>query len=476
MSGRAAAPSPWLEDWAKGVSLTQRVEVFLKKIARQAALNAFVEVFEQSALERAADIDARRQAGAPLGPLAGMVVALKDNILMKGHRCTASSRILEGFEAPYSATAVHRLLEADAVVIGRTGCDEFAMGSSNETSYYGLVRNPLDPERVPGGSSGGSAAAVAAGLCDAALGSDTGGSIRQPAAFCGLWGMKPTYGAVSRYGLIAYGSSFDQIGPMTTSPEDAALLMQVISGPDPYDATSDVRFTFQKSEHGAQERVVSLGFFPELLEGSDIEEPIRKAYQDCLERARILGCVLKPIELPMRSWLVPLYYVLSTAEASSNLARYDGVRYGYRSSHGETLEQMQVNTRTEGFGAEVRRRILLGTFVLSSGYYDAYYSKALKARALLCRRLENLFNEVHFLLLPTTPGLPFRFGERSADPVKMYLEDQFTVMANLTGHPALNFPWPCAGDFPVCGLQIMGPRRSDADLLAMAGRLVASKF
>jgi aspartyl-tRNA(Asn)/glutamyl-tRNA(Gln) amidotransferase subunit A len=467
----AATASLWRRDLETHNSVTHRVERFLERIERHKALNCFVEVFQDTALNKAREIDARREAGKPLGRLAGMVLAIKDNILYADHCCTASSKILQGFRAPYTATALQRLLDQDAVIIGRTSCDEFAMGSSNETAVYGPVKNPLDPSRVPGGSSGGSAAAVAAGLCDAALGSDTGGSIRQPAAFCGIWGLKPTYGAVSRYGLIAYGSSFDQIGPMTTTAADAAELMSVMAGPDPYDATTDQHYIFQKPSEEELTKIPTVGFFPELGELDTLAPEVRAVYQNLTEAAQKAGFSTKPLDFPMREYLVPMYYILSTAEASSNLARYDGVRYGYRARESESLEHMTTRTRTEGFGREVRRRILLGTFVLSSGYYDAYYAKAQKARKMLKDAVEDLFSRVDYLLLPTTPGLPFHFGERSDDPIRMYLEDQFTVLANLTGHPALSFPIPISGSFPTCGMQLIGAYGQEASMLAVAEKL-----
>lgn len=465
-----ATVSLWRRDLENNHSVTHRVERFLNNIEQNKSLNCFVEVFQETALAKARDIDARHRAGKPLGCLAGMVLAIKDNILYAGHGCTASSKILQGFRAPYTATALQRLLDQDVVVIGRTSCDEFAMGSSNETAVYGPVRNPLDPERVPGGSSGGSAAAVAAGLCDAALGSDTGGSIRQPAAFCGLWGLKPTYGAVSRYGLIAYGSSFDQIGPMTTCAADAAVLMSVMAGPDPFDATTDQSYVFRKSLDATAKTAI-LGYFPELLELDTLAPEVRLTYKRLVEAARANGFPVKSLAFPMREYLVPMYYVLSTAEASSNLARYDGVRYGYRARESESLERMTTRTRTEGFGREVRRRILLGTFVLSSGYYDAYYAKAQKARKMLRKNVDSLLSQVDYLLLPTTPGLPFRFGERSDDPIRMYLEDQFTVLANLTGHPALSFPVAIGGSFPTCGMQLMGAHGQEGPMLEVAEKL-----
>lgn len=460
----------WKRDRILGIPVRDRVQRFLEAIEAHRNLNCYVEVFEQSALTRAAELDDALEEGRQPGRLTGMVIAIKDNILYKDHLCTASSKILQGFRAPYSATALQRLLDEGVVVIGRTSCDEFAMGSSNETSYYGPVRNPLDPECVPGGSSGGSAAAVAAGLCDAALGSDTGGSIRQPSAFCGIWGLKPGYGAVSRYGLIAYGSSFDQIGPMTHNPDDAASLMEVMAGPDPRDATSDAQYRFGKMEAVPLSNL-RLGYYQEILNSSDVGETVRNAYQRVLDKARGSGAHLVSLPFPLREHLVPIYYVLSTAEASSNLARYDGVRYGYRVAGASTMEEMLVRTRTDGFGREVRRRILLGTFVLSSGYYEAYYGQAQKARALLRETVDKQLSEADILLLPATPDLPFHFGERSEDPIKMYLEDQFTVMANLSGHPALAFPVASGQAFPVCGLQIIGPFRSEAFLLSVASQM-----
>ena len=439
----------------------------MEKIKAHAEINCFIETFDETALNAAEQIDLKIKKGET-GKLAGMVLAIKDNILYKGHLCTASSKILEGFKAPYTATALERLLREDAIVIGRTSCDEFAMGSSNETSIYGHVLNPLDNLRVPGGSSGGSAAAVAAGLCDVALGSDTGGSIRQPAAFCGIYGLKPTYGVVSRYGLIAYGSSFDQIGPLTTNTLDAELLLDIMSGFDPKDATSNSTYSYKNWEVENLSHV-SIGFYPEILQSEFLGHEVKLAYEKALNFLKEAGAHLKEFDFPFKDQLVPVYYILSTAEASSNLARFDGIRYGFRENIHDDLELMQIKTRTKGFGKEVKRRILLGTFVLSSGFYEAYYSKAQKARRLIKDLLEKQLKIAQAILLPTTPDLPFRFGERSDDPVKMYMEDQFTVLSNLTGHPALSFP-VFVQSFPV-GIQIIGPNFEEAFLLSLAEKL-----
>jgi len=434
------------------------------------SLNAFNLVDADRALASAAAIDRRRTAGEPLGPLAGVPVALKDNLCVRGMRTTASSRILERFVPPYDATAVARLEAAGAVVVGKTNCDEFAMGSSNENSACGPVRNPWAPDRTPGGSSGGSAAAVAAGCVPLALGSDTGGSIRQPAAFCGVVGLKPTYGRVSRYGLLAFASSLDQIGPIARTAADAALVLSVIAGVDRADATSShepvADFTPPPAVdvHG-----VRIGI-PRAFVTSGVDAGVRRAFEAALETLRSAGASLVDIELPHAKYAIPVYYLVATAEASSNLARYDGVRYGYRSARAAdaSFRDMYSRTRDEGFGPEVKRRIMLGTYVLSAGYYDAFYLKAQQVRTLLRGDYQRAFEQVDVVAMPTSPIPPFRLGEKTADPLQMYLADVFTVSANLAGLPAISVPCGFVdGTLPV-GLQLTGRMFDESTLLRIA--------
>lgn len=400
------------------------------------------------------------------GPLQGMTVAVKDNICHTGWPTTAGSKILKNFVPPYTATVLKRLREAGAKLVGKTNLDEFAMGSSTENSAFGPTRNPWDRERVPGGSSGGSAAAVAAELCRAALGSDTGGSIRQPAALCGITGLKPTYGRVSRYGLIAYGSSLDQIGPMAYSAEDCARVLQVIAGPDALDSTS-----YQQDcpdYVGPLEQSVAdlkLGWDLQLLEGLDPQ--VRANFLAGLEVYRSLGVKIVELQLEPMDWALPAYYLIATAEASSNLARYDGVRYGHRADEASDVGKMMARSRAEGFGAEVKRRIILGTYALSAGYYDAYYHQAQKVRTILRQNFDKVFGQVDAFALPTTPTPAFRLGEKSEDPLSMYLSDIYTVHANLTGLPALSHPAGFVGGLPL-GFQLLAPAWQEGRILQLA--------
>ena len=440
------------------------VNYYLAQIEKTHSLNAYVEVWAAEVCRQAEALDARlRSDPAGLGRLFGLVVSIKDNICYVGHQVTAASRVLQGFTSLYSATAVERLLAEDALIIGRTNCDQFGMGSSNENSVYGPVRNALDPERVPGGSSGGAAVAVQTDTCLAALGSDTGGSVRQPAAFCGLWGFKPTYGRISRHGLLAYGSSFDQIGVLANCPTDIATLLDVMAGPDIYDSTAIA---------GASERTyppapARIAYFPQTLESAAIDSGVRAVTLQFVDRLRAQGHSVAPVPFDLLDFIIPAYYVLTTAEASSNLARYDGVRYGQRSSTARNLEENYVLSRSEGFSAEVKRRILLGTFVLSSGYYDAYYTKAQQARRLIRQRVLDILQDYDFILMPVAPSVAWKFGEKSDDPVAMYLSDIYTVLANLAGLPALALP---AGTHPENGLpvgvQLMGGLWEEERLLA----------
>jgi aspartyl-tRNA(Asn)/glutamyl-tRNA(Gln) amidotransferase subunit A len=428
-------------------------------------LNAFNTVTSERALARAAEIDRRRAAGESLGPLAGVPVALKDNLCTKGVRTTASSRILDGYHPAYDATVVRRLEAAGAIVVGKTNCDEFAMGSSNENSAYGPVRNPWDPERAPGGSSGGSAVSVAAGLVPLALGSDTGGSIRQPAALSGVVGLKPTYGRVSRYGLIALASSLDQIGPFARTVGDAALALSVLAGLDEADSTSrNEPVADYAAALTGDIRGVRIGV-PRRFIAEGVDDDVLRAFDAALDVLRGAGAAIADIELPHAKYAVPVYYLVMTAEASSNLARYDGVRYGHRAKDAESLKAMYSRTRDEGFGAEVKRRIMLGTYVLSAGYYDAYYLKAQQVRTLLRRDYDRAFEAVDVVAMPTSPTPAFRLGEKTSDPLQMYLADIFTVSANLTGSPALSIPCGFTGQRLPIGVQLTGRMFDEATLL-----------
>jgi aspartyl-tRNA(Asn)/glutamyl-tRNA(Gln) amidotransferase subunit A len=451
-------------------SCVDLVQHYLKTIAEKKELNAFLEVFTESALDLARKTDEKIK-NKTAGKLAGCVIALKDNIAYKGHKVSVSSHILEGFESIYTATAVERLLAEDAIIIGRTNCDEFAMGSSNETSYYGNVLNPHNTKCVPGGSSGGSCVAVAAGLCTAALGTDTGGSIRQPASFTGTVGMKPTYGRISRYGLLAYASSFDQIGPITNNVHDCALLIEVMSGKDAMDSTSSGTKTEAYSELPASKDKFKIAFLKECIENPGLDPEIKKNFYATVETLKAQGHTVEAVDFPYLDHLVPTYYVLTTAEASSNLARYDGVHYGYRSKNATDVESTYVKSRTEGFGKEVKRRIMLGTFVLSAGYYDAYYTKGLKVRRVIKTKTEEIFSGYDFILTPTTPGTAFEFGANSADPVKMYLEDIFTVQAPICGIPAISIPAGVHSNGLPYGIQLMSPKFTESKLLAFSKTL-----
>lgn len=454
-----------------GKSVVEIVKHYLTQIDAHKELNAFLEVFTEDVLAQAAVVDQKLASGTA-GKLAGMVIGLKDNICYAGHKVSASSKILEGFESLYSATVVERLLAEDAVIIGRLNCDEFAMGSSNETSAYGPVKNNLRLTHVPGGSSGGSAVAVSAGLCTATLGSDTGGSIRQPASFTGTVGIKPTYGRVSRYGLIAYASSFDQIGPFTNSVADAALILSVIGGKDPMDATSSskplgITPTFNKPS------TTKIAYLKEAVENESVNPEVRAKMQQIIEQLKAEGHTVEAVSFPYLDYLVPTYYVLTTAEASSNLSRFDGVHYGHRSEVAKGVEETYVLSRTEGFGKEVKRRIMAGTFVLSHGYYDAYYTKGMKVRRVLKDKTKAIFSQYDFLLLPTTPDTAFEAGSLT-DPIQMYLQDIFTVHANLTGNPAISIPLGNHSNGLPFGIQVMADDFKDQELLNFSQHLVAT--
>ncbi len=452
----------------RGETSCERVtEEFLRAIHEGKRLNAFLNVFGDSALERARHID-RKRAGGIAGRLAGMVVAVKDVLCIRDQRVTCASRMLEDFVAPYDATVVERLQDADAILIGKTNLDEFAMGSSTENSAFGPVRNPINEDHVPGGSSGGSCVAVAAGMSHTALGTDTGGSIRQPASFCGVVGLKPTYGRVSRYGMVALSSSFDQIGPFAHSVSDAARVLQVIAGHDTRDSTSaripvpDFVATLNGNVRGLRIGLPREAF----AEGLDDE--VRVAIEETVEKLRHQGAEVHDVTLPHARYHISTYYILMTAEASSNLARYDGVRYGMQSQSARDLTDLYVRSRSEGFGSEVKRRIMLGTYVLSAGYYDAYYRKAQKVRRLIQNDFFEAFRTVDCLCMPTAPTTAFRFGEKIQDPMSMYLSDIYTVSANLAGVPAISVPCGNTRNGMPIGVQFVGKQFDETTILNAA--------
>ena len=450
------------------------VNYYLDRIKKHENLNIYVEVFSKEALSRAKEIDKKIESGIA-GRLAGMVVAIKDNLCYKDHQVSASSKMLSGFESLYSATAIDRLLNEDAIIIGRVNCDEFAMGSANESSIYGPTKNPHNINAVPGGSSGGSAAAVAADLCQVALGSDTGGSIRQPAAFCGVVGIKPTYSRVSRYGLIAYASSFDQIGPLAKSVEDASLILEIIAGNDPKDSTSSSRMVEKYTDSKAPSEKKKIAFLKDYIESPGLSKEIKENFLNLVEALKADGHTVEELEFSYLDVIVPTYYVLTTAEASSNLARFDGVHYRYRSPNAHNMESTHKLSRTEGFGEEVKRRIMLGTFVLSSGYYDAYYTKAQKVRRLIQDRTSEILKNYDFILTPTTPSTAFNIGVKNEDPTVVYLEDIYTVHANLAGIPAISLPlWTSKEKMPI-GIQLMSAAFKEKELLSFSKLLMNTR-
>ncbi len=451
----------------KKTSCKELVLGYLENISKKCDLNAFIDVYKDEALKRAIEIDEKFQS-LTAGPLAGMVIAIKDNICYKNHKSSAGSKILTNFTSTFSATVIERLIQADAIIIGRLNCDEFAMGSSTETSIYGPTRNPINKNYVPGGSSGGSAAAVSANLCQVSLGTDTGGSVRQPSAFCGLIGLKPTYGLVSRHGLIAYASSFDQIGPIAKSTYDILAVMEIIAGKDDFDSTC-VAEKLTKST-STDEKQVTFAVVKEALNFPGINTRVQSEMNRLIEKLKSKGHLIKYVNLPLLDYLVPTYYILTTAEASSNLSRYDGIKYGYQNKQ-NNIDDLISYTRSQGFGKEVKRRIMLGTYVLSAGYYDAYYTKAQKIRRLIQEEIIKILKYNNFILLPTTPNPPFKLGEKNSTATQMYNEDIFTVSANLTGHPALSFPLGNISNGFFASAQIIGDYFNETSMLNTVAKI-----
>ena len=453
------------------VSCLELVNGYLANIRKYKNLNVFLEVFEDEAIQKAKSIDKKIEAGSA-GRLAGMVIGLKDVLCYKDHKLQASSRILEGFESQFTGTAIQRLLDEDAIIIGRINCDEFAMGSSNENSAFGPVLNGIDTDRVPGGSSGGSAVAVQMNMCQATLGSDTGGSVRQPAAFCGVIGLKPTYSRISRYGLIAYASSFDTIGIFSRSIEDNAKILEVIAGPDEWDSTVSQHDVPQFSRQLAFNKKVKVAYIKETLEADGLNEEIKEKTIEQIHFLKKEGHVVEAVDFPLLKYILPTYYILITAEASSNLSRYDGVKYGYRSRNIHNLESMYKKTRSEAFGEEVKRRILLGTFVLSASYYDAYYTKAQKVRRLIKQKTDELLSQYDFIVSPTTPTTAYKIGQMNHNPLEMYLGDLFTVQASVAGIPAISIPNGYDQQGLPIGFQIMANLFDESNLLAFSNYLL----
>jgi aspartyl-tRNA(Asn)/glutamyl-tRNA(Gln) amidotransferase subunit A len=458
------------------VTCLQAVEHYLSRIHATKHLNAFIEVYADEVTTKAKQLDEKRKSGIPLGKLHGVIVGLKDVICYKGHQISASSNILKKFTSVYSATAVERLLGEDAIIIGNLNCDEFAMGSTNENSAYGNVLNALDETRVPGGSSGGSAVAVQAGLCMVSLGSDTGGSVRQPADFCGIIGLKPTYGRISRYGLIAYASSFDQIGIFGTTISDIAKLLEVMAGADEFDSTVSKKEVPAYSSQLVTDKKFRFAYFEEALNHPSIDPEISAAIKQRIEKLQKDGNTVNPVQFELLDFIVPAYYVLTSAEASSNLSRFDGVKYGHRTrTPGVELTDFYKQSRSEGFGKEVKRRIMLGTFVLSAGYYDAYFTRAQRVRKILTEKIQLIFNDFDFILLPTSPVTAFKAGEKMDDPIAMYLADIYTVMANLVGIPAISLPLFTHSNGMPFSLQVMANRFDEVSLLQVSSRLLRAK-
>lgn len=456
------------------ITCLQAVEHYLLRIDASKHLNAFIKVYADEAIQQANELDEKRKTGKQPGKLHGVVIGLKDVICYKNHNISAASAILKNFTSLYSATAVERLLAEEAIIIGNLNCDEFAMGSTNENSYYGKVLNALDETRVPGGSSGGSAVAVQANLCMVSLGSDTGGSVRQPADFCGIIGLKPSYGRISRYGLIAYASSFDQIGIFGNTVADVSLLLEVMAGPDEYDSTVSQHKVPSYSSQLQTNKKFRFAYFTEALNHPGIDPEIAAAIKIRIDELKKEGHIVKAVEFDLLDYIVPAYYVLTTAEASSNLSRYDGVKFGYRTGHpGVELTEFYKQSRSAGFGKEVKRRIMLGTFVLSAGYFEAYFTRAQKVRQLLKDKTELIFSQFDFILLPTSPVTAFKAGEKMGDPIAMYLADIYTVMANLVGIPAISLPLFKHSNGMPFGLQVMANAFDEVSLLKISETLMS---
>ncbi len=455
-------------------SCHEAVEYYLDKIKESKHLNAFVEVYESESLERARQLDIKRKDGAQCGMLHGIVIAIKDVICYKGHRITASSSILKNFISIYNSTATEKLLKEDAIIIGVCNCDEFAMGSTNENSVYGRVLNALDGNKVPGGSSGGSAVAVQAGMCMVSLGSDTGGSVRQPADFCGITGLKPSYGTISRHGLIAYASSFDQIGIFSNNIADAAKVLDIINGKDEFDSTV-IQKDEQKFPISSNKHLYKFSILKNALEHQSLDPEIKQGIYTLSGKLKRNGHIVEEIEFDLIDFIVPAYYVLTTAEASSNLSRYDGVRYGYRDSDKKNdLVEFYKKTRSKGFGKEVKRRIMLGTFVLSEGYFDAYFTKAQQVRQLLVEKTKEIFNKYDAIIMPTVPATAFEAGKMDKDPVAVYLADIYTVYANLTGTPAISLPLFKHSNGMPFGVQVLTNKHDELTLLGISNMLLSN--
>jgi aspartyl-tRNA(Asn)/glutamyl-tRNA(Gln) amidotransferase subunit A len=460
----------------KEMSCAEAVQFYLENIESKKHLNAFVAVYTEAAMAKAIALDEQRKNGEPLKKLHGVVIAIKDVICYKGQKVTAASAILKDFESLYTATALQYLIDEDAIIIGTCNCDEFAMGSTNENSAYGKVLNALNETKVPGGSSGGSAVAVQADMCMLSLGSDTGGSVRQPADFCGIIGLKPGYGTISRYGLIAYASSFDQIGIFGKHIEDVALLLDVMSKPDVMDSTMNVEKTLLPFTKQPTEKKYKIAFLKQALEHDGIDVEIASKIIALKNDIQTAGNEVAEINFDLLDYIVPAYYVLTTAEASSNLSRYDGIRYGHVSEKNtDNLNEFYLNNRTEGFGAEVKRRIMLGTFVLSTGYYDAFYSKAQKIRRLLVDKITNIFAEYDAVIMPVSPCTAFDIGQNDKDPIAMYLADIFTVFANLTGVPAIALPLFSHSNNMPFGVQVLCNKKQELLLLKISDMLLKLK-
>lgn len=450
----------------------EAVHYYLQRIEENTHLHAFLEVYAEEALHKAEALDKSIKAGEPFGKLHGVVVGLKDVLCYKGHHVSASSKILEGFTSLYSATAVQKLLDEGAIIIGRQNCDEFAMGSSNENSAFGNVLNAACNTRVPGGSSGGSAVSIQANLCMLALGSDTGGSVRQPADFCGIIGLKPSYGKISRYGLIAYASSFDQIGIFSNNLDDVVLTLEVLSGRDEYDSTVNTQAVSAFNISLLENKILKVCYFKEALEHEGLDPEISASFKDFIQKLTEHGVEVQPVNFELLEYVVPTYYILTTAEASSNLSRYDGVKFGYKSNIEGDLTTFYKQNRSEGFGKEVKRRIMLGTFVLSAGYFDAYFTKAQQVRRTLVQKTQEIFNQYEAIISPTVPTTAFAIGEKSNDPIEMFLADIYTVFANLTGIPAISLPLFTHSNSMPFGLQVMTSEMNEQTLFNVSKKFL----